>query len=127
MNNMDPTGSEIQQSEAPEYPAIRVQVETPVRIQTLPSVIASMGNLNPPDTDAHRLFSKDPRRRQVLLRVEAQTFIIATTQNEAQSGTGFRMPSGSAHTFFHQEEIWYRALVVSATTFLSYAAEYWSD
>lgn len=126
MSAMDPTGSEIQQQEIPEYSAVRVQVEGPVKVQTLPAIIASFRLIIIPfDGQAHQILKKDPRRSRVFMRGLGGTTWLGTVESQATSKQGFEMAAQVNIEMRHGDEVW--GMADSVDVRMSIMQELWAE
>jgi len=122
---MDPTGSEIQQEETPEYPAIRVQVEGPVKAQLVPALNASMFNRVVTAGAPVQILKKDPRRSRVFLRGIGGTVWLGNVESQATMHTGFQLSATVNIEMFHGDEVWAQADTVDVV--VSILQEMWAD
>lgn len=126
MSVTEPTGTEVQQSETPDYPSVKVQVESPVRVQQLPAVMASMKlQVIPFDGKAYKILGRDPRRSRVFLRGLAGTTWLGTTEGQALHKQGFELSAQVNIEMFHGDEVWGLADTVDVR--ISVLSELWTE
>jgi hypothetical protein len=107
MSDVDPTGAEVQQSEVPDHPAVKVQVETPVKVQPMGAVDWSTRRYAIDNTQAVRVAQDNPRRSRILITVRNQIAYIGRSQQEASpTSQGVTLPSPDHYEFTHTREIW---------------------
>lgn len=126
MSSADPTGSEIQQSELRDVPAVPVRVEGPVRVQTMPAIIASFRLIVVPfDGQAHQILKKDPRRARVFMRGLAGLAWLGTVESQATSRQGFELSAQVNLEMRHGDEVWAMADTVDVR--ISIMQELWAE
>lgn len=120
----EPSVTEIVQSEIPDYPAVRVQVEGPVRAQQPGSPVCAAGRVDL-DTKSVRVLPPDRRRRIVTLIGVTDVIWVGFQQSEADRQTGLRLPVGVPWPITGTDEIWARADADAAI--LTWTAELWTE
>jgi hypothetical protein len=111
----DPSVDDIQQTEIPDYNAVRVKVETPVRVQQLPAVSWAVQkyNINNAGDGASsttpvpvQILGNNPRRKRALISVRGQIAYIGQSPAMATINDGFVIASPSYIDVTHQREVW---------------------
>ncbi len=111
----DPSVEDIQQTEIPDYEAVRVKVETPVRVQQLPAVswavqkytINNAGDGASATTPVPvMILGNNPRRKRATISIRSQIAYIAQSPGMATIADGFVRSSPSDYEVTHQREVW---------------------
>lgn len=129
MSSVDPSAEQVIQSEIPDLPqVVPVKVETPVRVQELPSVISDMDRRSITNGEGPiRLFNADPRRKEVQIRTASGSgvLLIGTSSQKVSGSHGFRLPASNLLTIHGREEIWVAAETTDVE--LSWMYELWTE
>ncbi len=108
---------------------VPVTVDGPIQVHQLPARSGGRRNWTGFNTAAIRVGNDDPRRKRAVLLVYSATatdyVTIGTTQNEADSGYGFRLAPGIPLEITDQEAIYARSN--AAAVVLSVLNENWAD
>jgi hypothetical protein len=127
MSNIDPTGQEIQQYETPEYQAVRVQVETPVKAQPMPAPIGFSFTKVVRATDLGvKLLPRDPRRGRTNIVSIDQPFYYGNTEAEAEQGVGAVWPDLVALVITHTDEVWVACAAAGSLSTIGVVSELWA-
>ena len=104
---------------------IRVDVEGPVQVHSVPSISSGSRSFTIAATEAFRVANRDPRRRSATLISIDEAFYVASTSQECTSATAALWPETVPLVVTHGEEIWVRA--EANTTTLSLLVENWAS
>ncbi len=122
-----PTVSEIEGSEIPDAPSVKVQVEGPVRTQDLPATSWAVELVQPTDsTGALKLVHADPRRKRVIVMSTSGSFYMAPTQAQANIRLAAHLAQNTSFVFTHRDEIWVNNEPGGAPD-ISAVVELWTD
>jgi hypothetical protein len=118
----EPSVTEVVGLEVPDYTAVRVQVEGPIRTEALPGVSGDMGSRSVGATDPVQLFGVDYRRKSLYL-VASTAFKVGRTQQQC-SARGATVPANVIAPIDHREEVW--VLSSSGTIDISWLLSQWT-
>jgi hypothetical protein len=127
MSEHQPDTSEVIQQEDVPLQTVPVQVEGPVRSQTLPATSWSARHYETDDGEAIKIARRDPRRIRLMLQTFSLNHWIGENQQKARTSVGFIVPGGAFRELYHTEEVW--AIVASGggSDGISVIEEYWTD
>jgi hypothetical protein len=126
VSEFDPSASEIQQSEIPDYQAVKVQVEGPVRVQEMPAVMVATNKYSPDNTAAVKILQANPRRFRAVITVRTQVVYLGASQGEASSTKGAFIPAPFSIVLRNNQEMWAIGGSASASE-IGVIEEYWAN
>jgi hypothetical protein len=116
---------ELEQQEPPAaVAAVPVTVDGPVKVQVMPATVGVMGQRTF-GTTAEAMFSRELRRRRLVILAKTNPVIVATTQFEADNSNGFELAVGVALELTHVEAVWIKA--TTSTAQVNYVHELWAQ
>jgi hypothetical protein len=122
----EPDVDEVVQEEPTEthIQPVPVTIEGPVRVQELPSRVASTRSYIL-STTPEQILGADPRRRRALLVGVTNIIWLGTTPNDVTGPYPFALPVGVPIVLEHQAPIY--AASATGTATLSMVVENWAD
>ena len=108
-----------------EIPSVRVNVDGPVQVHQVPSVVAGCRSFTAVGTTAKRIANADPRRRSITIMSIDENFYVGSNQQESESGYGALWPKLVPLPLTHQDAVYVRA--TQNTTTVSVVTENWAN
>lgn len=106
-------------------PSVPVNIDGPVQIHQVPSVVAGCRSYTAIGTTAKRIANSDPRRRSITLMSIDENFYVGANQQESESGYGALWPKLVPLVLTHMDPVYVRA--TQNTTTVSVVVENWAN
>jgi hypothetical protein len=79
------------------------------------------------DENATPILNRDPRRRRAVIITIDQPIYVGSSQNEADSGTGFLLPINVPLEITHTDEVWAAVSLAAGDSVVSVLNELWTE